>query len=380
MPRRPDREIVTLHSDEGTDASVLLSKCTQYELVTSLTAPSSFRVELGDEGTWEQLRPFIPIGKRMTVSINGQTRMKGRLLTRNLALSADAGGTVQLALRTRLADAMYTACDPKIGVKNTNLKDVVLLAFKAMGLEEADFIFEANVARELLTGRSSPGKVAPEIHTLREDEARVHPPETVYGFVDRHLSRFSLMMWDAPDGRIVIGAPDDEQTPVYMLTARRGPASVANNILSASKAEDYEEVPRDLWVYGAGGGRDQSKAVVKFVELETVLWAVTPPLDRMAVVIDESIKTQAQAEARARREMMRRSLMKDTWTIETDGFGHWDGGAVVQYLVDMVADVQIDIAGGASGPYLLYEARMVGNAESGHTTHLTAAGKGIWRL
>jgi prophage tail gpP-like protein len=178
----------------------------------------------------------------------------------------------------------------------------------------------------------------------------------------------------------VIGAPDDTQNPVYLMTARRGEAAQANNLLSATKTEDFEDVPRDLWVFGVGGGKDTVKATVKFVELDTTLFAVAPALGRVAVINDESIKTQAQAEHRARREMMRRSLMKDTWTLETDGFTHWDGSESLQYLVDMVADVQVDVAGGAVGPYLLYQVRMVGNAESGNTTTLTAAGKGVWTL
>lgn len=380
MPKRPDGDVVTIESVSGGNASILVDRCTQYEIVTDLLSPSTARFELGDEGTWEELRPVIDIGSRYVVSVNGFPRIVGRLLTRNMNVTADAGATIQLAIRTRLADAMYTVCDAKIGVKNVTLKDIILAAFKRMGLVEADFIFEANVARDLLTGRSSPGQPAPEVQTLREDEARPHAPETVYGYVDRHLSRFGLMMWDAPDGRIVIGRPDDTQRPIYSMTCRRGAAAQANNLLSATKTEDFEEVPRDLWVFGVGGGKDQALARVKFVQLDPVLFGVSPTLDRSAMIIDESIKTEAQAAARARREMMRRSLQKDTWLLETDGFGYWDGSSSFPYVIDAVADVQVDVGGGAVGPYLLYQCTMHGNAEQGNTTKIAAAGKGVWNL
>lgn len=381
MPKRPDGDVVTIESVEGGSASILIDRATQYEIVTDLLSPSTARFELGDEGTWEELRDIIAIGSRYVVSVNGFARIVGRLLTRNMAVTAENGATVQLAIRTRLADAMFTTCDTKIGVKNVTLKDIILAAFKRMGLVEADFIFEANVAREILTGRSSPGTPAPEVQTLREDEARPHAPETVYAFVDRHLSRFGLLMWDAPDGRIVVGRPDDTQRPIYSMTCRRDPAGAsANNLLSATKTEDFEEVPRDLWVFGVGGGKNQTLARVKFVQLDTTLFGVRPVLDRSAVIIDEAIKTQAQAEARARREMMRRSLQKDTWLLETDGFSYWDGSEAFPYIVDAVSDVQVDVGGGASGAFLFSQVAMRGDAEQGHKTTLTAHAKGIWQL
>lgn len=378
--KRPDGDTITIESESGGDASILIDRATQYEVTTDLLSPSTARFEFGDEGTWEAIRDVVSIGSRYVVSINGWPRLKGRLLVRNLAVSSSAGATMQLAIRTRLADAMFTACDPSIGVKNVTLYDIILGAFRRMGLTERDFIFEADLARDVLTGRSSPRVPALEVRTLREDEARPSPGETVFAYVDRHLSRFGIMMWDAPDGRIVIGTPNDEQRPIYSMTCRKGAAAQANNLLSAQKTEDFEEVPRDLWVFGVGGGKDQALARVKFVQLDTTLFGVSPVLDRTAVIMDEAIKTQAQAEARARREMMRRSLQKDTWVLETDGFDYWDGYQAFPYVVDAVADVQVDVGGGASGAYLIFQASMTGNASTGHTTRLSAAGKGIWRL
>lgn len=383
MPTRPVRDYVTIAKEDGGDASMLIDRSTQFEITTDMLAPSTARFELGDESTWEALRDVAAIGSRIVVSVNGFARLKGRLLTRNLSASCGGGATVQLAVRTRLADAMFTACDPGVGVKNVQLKDLILQAFKRMGLEEADFLFTGDVSRDVLTGRGSRTVPDPSVHTLREDEARPHPPETIYAFVDRHLSRFGLIMWDAPDGRIIIDRPDVDQRAIYAMTMRKGANSKTNNLLSATKTEDFEEVPRDLWIYGVGGGTNINRARVKFVQFDTTLFAVDPRLSfsaRTAVIVDESIKTQAQAEARARREMMRRSLQKDTWMLETDGFGYWDGIEAYPYVVNTIAGVQVDIAGGASGPYLLYQVTMRGNAHDAMTTCITAAGRDVWRL
>ncbi len=379
MARR-ERDTVRIESVQGGDFSIVVDRCTQYEVVNDLTAPSAARFELGDDGTWSVIRDAIAIGGRFQVSVNDKPRLTGRLLTRNLAVSADAGGTVQVVVRTRLADAMFTTIDPKIGTKNTTLEALVLAAFDRMQLTRADFIFATDLARDLFTGRGRGGSATPDLSAMKEDEARPHPPETVYSFVDRHLSRFHLMMWDAPDGRIVIGAPDDKQRPLYLMSAHRGRAGLTNNLLSATKTEDFEEVPAEMWVFGVGGGKDQARARIKFVTVDPTLAAVEPFLDRTAMVIDESIVTQAQAEARARRELMRRRLMSDSWVLETDGLSYWTGTERIPYGVDTVADVRVDVAGGANGAYLVYQTKLTGSADRSHTTQLTCCGKGIWAL
>lgn len=374
------RDTVLIESVQGGGFSIVVDRATQYEVATDLLAPSAARFELGDDGTWSAIRDALGIGAQFAVSVNDKPRLTGRLLTRNLAVSGDAGATVQVVVRTKLADAMFTAVDPKIGVKNTTLKAILLAAFDRMGLTESDFIFRTDVARDLVTGRSKGGQETPDLAKMKEDEARPHPPETVWSFAERHCSRFHLMMWDAPDGRIVVGAPDDAQDPTYYMTAHRGIAAATNNLLSAQKTEDFEEVPAEMWVYGVGGGKEQTRARIKFMSADPVLAGVEPFLDRTAMVIDESIVTQAQAVARARRELMRRRLMSDSWVLETDGLSYWTGSERVPYGIDAVANVAVDVAGGANGAYLVYQTRMTGSANGAHTTSLTCCGRGIWAL
>jgi prophage tail gpP-like protein len=378
MARRP-QDTVRIESVQGGDFSLVIDRATQYEVTTDMTQPSEARFEMGDSGTWAALKPALAIGGRYVISVNDRPRITGRMLTKALPINAQSGATVQLTIRTRLADAMFTTCDPSINVRKATLKDVILAAYKRMGLMEADFIFSADVARNLLTGKASGGSPSADVAAIKEDAARVHAPETVYSFVERHLNRFGWTHWDAPDGRIVVGAPNDEQEPLYPLRISQKDGQ-GNNLLSAEKTEDYEQVPVNLWVYGVGGGRDQAKAKVKFMMIDPVLLAVDPPLDRAAVVIDESIKNEAQAEARARREMSLRSLMKDAWRLEADGLSFWDGSERIAYGIDTVADVHIDVEGGAAGAYLVYRCTLRGDADNGHTTELLTTAKGNWRL
>lgn len=376
--RRPD--VLRIDSEQGGDFAIVVDRCSTYELTQSFLEPSEFRFELGDEGTWSALKDATKIGTRFQVFVNDRPRLKGRLLARRLPVSADRGSTMQASVRTRLADADFTTADPKLNLRRTTLKDVVLGAYKQLGLTESDFIFRADLARNVLTGKGSTGKAPVDLAELKEDAAKVHPPETIRGFVERHLARFHLTHWDGPKGEIVVGAPDDEQAPMYQFRCRRQlPASLGNNILDAEKCEDYEQVPAGLWVFGVGGGRDLAKAKVQAVEVDEVLQAVEPPLTRNAVVIDEGVKTQAQAEARARREMSLRSLMKDAWRIRVDGFTHWNGSEQIPYAIDTVADVQIE-TGPKPGPYLVHRVTLRGNPDQGQEAELEVVGKGVWKL
>lgn len=429
--KRPE-DSVSIESTTGGGFGVVVDRATQYEISTSIRQPSVARFELGDESTWGPLQEVIRIGGRFSVSVNQQPRVTGRLLTRNMPLSPENGATVQLIVRTLLADAFFTACTPGIDVTNVTLKDLVVAAFQRLldklGLSPEDvFVFRGDLARDAITGRKSgqpsaaagirarlraiesmelpagdggrakelmrqrrilrqqlqgaeTRPVVPDLAQVQVSEAQVHPGETIGEFVERHLARHGFMMWDAADGKIVIGHPDDSQEPLYVLASLKGEQAVANNIERCQKTEDYESVPASLWVYGQSGKKGYMRGGVKANEEDAVLGAVDPPLDRIVMVMDKGIRTEALAAARARREMVTRSMQKDAWSIEMDGLSYWSGTEAVPFAVDTVADVQIDVADRADGPYLIHECVMSGGPDSGHSTKLSTVGKGIWVL
>ncbi len=375
---RPD-DTVRIDSVQG-DFSIVIEQATTYEVVNDLTAPSEARFELGDEGTWSALKPAIAIGTRFVVTVNNRPRLRGRLLARRMPLNPESGATVQVTVRTVLADAAFTTCDPTINLRRATLRDAVLAAYKPLGLVEADFIFSADVARDILTGKAGTSKAPADLQAIQEDAAKPSPPEPVYAFVERHLNRFHMSHWDGPDGRIVVGTPDDAQVPTCQLRSRRGAAAQANNLLSCDRVEDFEEVPTGLWVFGAGGGRELAKRKVQWVEADPTLVAVEPSLERSVMIIDDALKTQGQAEARARREMSMRSLQKNAWRVSVDGLSYWNGHDLIPWAPDTVADVHVDVEGAPPGPYLIYRTSLHGSAAEGHTTDLDLVAKGIWRL
>lgn len=399
-------EIVTIESSDAAGPRLRIDRATQYEVVRDMTGPAEARIELGDNGTWSALREAIAIGRRFRVAVNDTPLLCGRLLMRGLSLQARSGATVQLTVRTRMADAMFASCNP-FSVKKSTLKDVLLKAYATLGMTEADFVFNADVSRDLLTGKWHSASGTTPVETLQEQDAKVHPPETVFAFADRHLRRFSLLHWDAPDGRIVVGSPNDTQAATCrlqcLIAQPRG-----NNVLAARRTEDYEQVPDQMVVYGQGGKISASRAnsstggirpgsfskairdpdfpedilgyEVGAITLDPTLSALRPLLRRRAVVIDESLRTAGLAEARARRELAMRSLQRDSWDLTLRGWTFPSGGRLLPYALDTVADVCIDLAQPVAAPYYVWRIAQAGNAQEAHSTILTVAAQGVWRL
>lgn len=369
-----EREVVTLESLDGKGDSILIDRATSYEITTDITAPSEARIEMGDNGTWQALKAAVAIGRRFRMTINGRSIMAGRMLSRALPVSITGGATVQLTVRTVLADAAFASCD-QINIRGATLKDVVLRAYATLGLTEADFEFSPDTARNIITGAGKNTGTKINLEKITEQDAMVRPPETVYAFVDRHLRRFGLIHWDGPDGKIVVGKPNDTQPPIYTLQLLRSNPR-GNNVMDARRSEDYESVPSTFSVYGQGGGRDFKRASVKYTMTDPVLSGLS--IRRPSMAIDEAIASSALAEARARREMAQRSLQRESWEILVSRWCYQLNGQLIPWALDTVSNLRIDVADPVSAPYYCWRAVLRGDANEGHTARLTMAAQGVW--
>jgi prophage tail gpP-like protein len=187
------------------------------------------------------------------------------------------------------------------------------------------------------------------------------------------------MMWDAPDGKIVIGTPDDMQTVVYRFrmfgeASRRN----TNNVLSMHRTKDWSGVPGMVYVAGTGGGKDWTKTKVRgFVVQNEISQA---GFYRPMLIVNEGMKNDQLAQSQAEREMTNRCKRMDTWTINVDGLSFYDGGERVQYSIDTTAEVTSSVAGGPNGAYLVTRVQLSRNVNDGDTTELTLLKRGLWRL
>jgi prophage tail gpP-like protein len=373
MPRPND--VITIEGEQGT-----FDAFTSLEVVNDLTAPSEASFEVGDDATFRALESIIGPGSKFKVLLNGRLRLTGRVEANDVPVDAAGGASVRFVVRTKLSDAWYGSANPKISVQGATLKDIVLRAYAQHGYLERDFIFKGDVSRDIMTGRSAKAHDKQfALEKLQLEQAKVQPPETTYEFVERHLLRFRMSHWDAPDGRICVGAPNDFQDPLYFFRCLKGAPGRQNNVLSAHRIRDLSEAPTTVSVVGVTQLVDDfTYATVRQKVVSTFV-----PQDRFfrpVSIVDQQIANRDQAFARAMRELVNRSKKIDAWDIGIDGWSFWDGRSTTPYGVDTVADVNVDVAGGATGPYLLHRATCRRDPENGDVAQLTMLRRGLWQL
>lgn len=371
------RDFVKLEAVDGK----AFDRFTSIEVTNDLTAPAEASFECGDNGTWKELGSYLKLGAPFRVIVNGRPRLTGRLESKDGPLDAANGATVRVLVRTKLSDAAYASCRPDIAIQGATLKQVILKAYESLGFTAKDFVFQTNLSRDLMTGRPSKGKQSSSAkpETIKIEEARVQPPETIYEFVERHLLRFRLTHWDSPDGRIVVGAPNDEQSPIYWFVCKRPPAHLRNNIVSARRVIDASDSPSVIGVFGGYQATEFQKSKVgRKIEVPEIAEA---NLYRPVFFVDPHITTREQAEARARKEIVNRIRRLDSWEIRVPGWAiPVDANTSVPYGIDTVADVDIEDVGGSTGAYLVHRVHLVENTRDAQYTELTCCKKGLWRL
>lgn len=383
MPAQRPRDTVHIEvigKNSGTTVSGgRLDQFTSLQIRNDLTMPSEAMFEIGDDGTYDSMGNLFQPGVEFQVFVNDIPRMKGRAEALNIPFDVNAGGVVQFTVRTKLSDAMYASATPGVRVQDTSIRQFLLDLYGPLGYTESDFSFSQWVERDLLTGqRNGQGETPKDLEAIQVDEARIRPPETIYAAADRHLRRHGLMHWDGPAGNIVVGTPNDQQTPIYTFNMFRGEKARSNNCIAASRTLDWSGVPAAVGVFGVGGKRDFTKSRVAAVaENQDVIEA---GFYRPVLIVSEGVKTQELATRSAYRELSARNKQKDAFAIEVDGLSYWDGQNIVNYGIDTVAQVNSNVAGGRVGAYYLHAVTMKRDASGGDSTSIDLLQQGVWRL
>lgn len=361
-----------------TDAGVF-DNFTTFGLRNTILAPSEASFEAGDDRTFNSLIELTNLGANFRVTLNSRPRLTGRVEARDSPQDASRGSVLRFVVRTRLNDAAVASADPRIRVKDTTLRDFILALYDTIGVGEDQFEFRADLGRELITGKASRGGRTPlDIAPLKQDQAKVRPPETVFQAADRHLRRFGFMHWDSPDGKIIVGQPDDTQDPIYRFVVRSSSDQFHNNCLSIRRTEDVGQAATLMGVYGTGGGRVFSKAKVSAVEVNQQL--LDAGFNRAVLAVDEGIKTKEFAERRVRREAANRNRTLNRMTVVTDELSYRDGEQRINFGPDTVADLDSELLGGALGAYYVEGVDMTRDPSAGDQTQISCVVKGIWVL
>jgi prophage tail gpP-like protein len=377
---------------------------TSFEITNNMTGPSEAAFEFGDDGTWEPLSRYVAHGTPYVVFVNGIRRLTGRVEMREIPSDATNGMTVRFTVRTKLADAAFASADPTIAVKNTTLQAFVNALYKRMGYKPSDIVWKQDAARDLLTGQSARGIKSPiAIEGMSEDKAKVRSGDTIFDTASRHLRRFGLMHWDSPDGKIVVGAPDDEQAPLYYFRSTRDGAQ--NNVLSFTHSQDWSDVPSSIQVNGTitkHGSSQLSVSAKKLQEARMAGFIDRPPQkpkkatevsaatrrqdEEIAkagfyrpIIMDVGhVQSQAHLERIAAYEMSQRLRAMDSFELSVSGLSYRLGSERIGYAIDTVACVD---AGGSSGEaYYVHRVVLRRDPDNGDTANLGLMARGLWKL
>jgi len=353
---------------------------TSVSIRNSIVEPAEVSVELGDDTGWDRLSSLTGLGSEYQVYVNDRPRMRGRVEAVDSPTDAGKGTVQRLVVRTKLSDAIYSSAPAGIRMRDITIKDFILSCYASVGLTETDFDFRGDVSRDLMTGRGSRGQRPPiAIERIKTDQAKVQPNETIFVAVDRHLRRHGFLHFDGADGRIVVAAPDDQQDPLYFFRAyKERQLAQVNNVVSVQRGLDVSGSPTHLGVFGKSWKADFTKAKIGSVLFNPDL--IAAGFNRRIVIIDEGLRSRAFAERRASREFAARNRGLERLTIVSDGLSYREGGDVIPFAPDTVADVLVSEMGGALGAYFVESVQMDRSASGGDLTTLVMVRQGVWEL
>lgn len=361
------------------DAGGAFDKFTTFNITGSILRSSEASFEMGDDGSYNDLKTLVDLGSEFEVSVNGRARLRGRVHYRGSPTSARQSSTLRCVVRTRLADMEVGSADPRIKVSKLSIRDVVIKAVVQHGITPDEIDFHGDVSRNIMTGKAtSAGRAQKDLAPLKEEQAAVQPGETTKSFLDRHLRRHGLMMWDGPDGRIVIAAPDDDQDSLYVFRCFRGAEGANNNVLSVERVEDAAGVPTDLFMFGYGGGKDYQRSKVGATVSNEPMRAAG--FLRPVLLLDEGVKTLELAIRSAKREFSERTRRQDAWVISTDGLSFLERGDNTPYSFDTCCDVMCETLGGTAGKYYVEEVSLTMSPSDGQLAQMQVVKAGSWSL
>ncbi len=226
------------------------------------------------------------------------------------------------------------------------------------------------------SGARFAGGITPsEIERLRVNDARPHIGEKVWEYLARHAQRLGLMMWMTADGKLVIGAPDYGQEPLYRLIRRhRSDPADPNTIIEGGANESLRNRYSHVTVYGHSSGQDEQRTRVREITIDPD-WPEAARFDRPRFVRDNGARTAEAAAARGLRELMAGKAESLRLSYVLDGHGQ-SGALFAQGTMAFVDDEPL----GIRDNFFVIGRTFRGDRDSGTTTALELIQRGSIEL
>lgn len=202
---------------------------------------------------------------------------------------------------------------------------------------------------------------------LPSEEARPHPGETEYAFLDRHARNVGVMMWMSADGDLIFSRPDYSQDVLFRLTRKRKGGAGLNNIISGGARRNTANSATSVRAYGHTTGRGDFKEQVRSsasLPSGSYVWP------RVKVFRDGNAKSGERAKREAQRALSRANT--NILTCEYTMRDHGQNG--ILYCPDTLAEIDDDVADVHGVFYVV--GRKINKSLSGTFTTLQLVPKG----
>lgn len=197
--------------------------------------------------------------------------------------------------------------------------------------------------------KASPN-VAPDFfEKVTVADARPHPGETEWDFLDRHAKNLGVIPAMSVDGDLIFLRPDYNQRVLYTFRRRIGTATAtSNNIMSGGQDLNYENTATSVHVLGRGslyhserGSKKRTRRHKKKPKIQNVAVSTLPSTwPRERYIRDSSPSSNKDAGKVANRELAHRNSNAEVYTYEVPGHGQndirWSYDTMAQVLDDLV--------------------------------------------
>lgn len=316
-----------------------------------LEQPSTFSVRLSAAGGTAALLKQLPPRTAFELRLGGQPQFTGELDGFE-AYGTEGETSVTLFGRSPIARLIDSDVDAERSFTNVSYEQLVTKAMQEVGLGDR-LLFSDNAAnREIKSGYKVKTVREPTIPQgvvgLTQGVAHVvHAKlgETWFHFLQRHLAKAGLFLFDEARGNLVISTPNKHQQPSLLFQRQRGQLRNVVNVESAHWRNDTTKRFSECIIYARATGRKFGRLKTKglFVDADMVSLGYT----KRRVYRDVNVTNADEAAFYARRKIaaLARSGWKLTYTLSghsapTDAAG---GRAVI--CPDMVATVKDDELG-----------------------------------
>lgn len=276
-----------------------LDTFTNYEVTTSIWHPAHFSFNLnlttggGGSDSRQSLRDRVKSLMKSTrpdTVVRIEQGERRTLLFRGIIgrqfIGGDRGGeTIQITGRDAGQVLQDNEARPELKVSGKTLPqlaDQILSRYKGKGIP-FNVAASADANRDIITGRqknlsanktvntrkgkatvtrgnSKTGGVPIGFASQTSKDARPHPGEREWAFLERHARNLGVLMYMSAEGDLIFEAPDYSQPSLYDLQRLYDcVGKTQNNILSGGRAFDTDNAATAVHIYGHTEGRGEKR-------------------------------------------------------------------------------------------------------------------------